>query len=70
MQNQQVKEVLAGFVTALATLPTSISYSLVVGIKPLLGVWNSGLMGLSSGLIGGAPGKFSLVEAALGLINV
>lgn len=56
VQNQQVKEVLAGFVTALATLPTSISYSLVVGIKPLLGVWNSGLMGLSSGLIGGAPG--------------
>lgn len=69
MQNQQVKEVLAGFVTALATLPTSISYSLVVGIKPLLGVWNSGLMGLSSGLIGGAPGKLPLFEAAFYFIT-
>eukprot|EP01031_Cornospumella_fuschlensis_P035368 gene35368-42863_t len=50
------KEVLAGIVVTLATIPTSISYSLVVGISPVIGIWNSAICGLFAALIGGAPG--------------
>ncbi len=50
------KEVLAGLVVTLATLPTSISYSTVVGVSPVIGIWNSAITGLLAALVGGAPG--------------
>jgi len=48
---------MAGLVVALATIPTSISYSTVVGINPIIGIWNSALVGLFVTVIGGAPGS-------------
>lgn len=54
------KEILAGIVVTLATIPTSISYSLVVGISPVIGIWNSAICGLFAALIGGAPGKLKI----------
>jgi SulP family sulfate permease len=50
------REILAGLVVSLATIPTSISYSTVVGVKPLVGIWSSALVGFFASLIGGAPG--------------
>jgi MFS superfamily sulfate permease-like transporter len=64
------KEILAGLVVALATIPTSISYSTVIGIKPLIGIWNSAILGFISSFIGGAPGShdYFLIRFAAMLI--
>jgi hypothetical protein len=56
--NNYVKEILAGLVVALVTIPTSISYSTVVGVNPITGIWNSAIVGLLTALVGGAPGEF------------
>ncbi|RYH32059.1 hypothetical protein EON65_01205 [archaeon] len=56
-QQNVAKEILAGIVVTLATVPTSISYSLVVGVSPVIGIWNSAICGLFAALIGGAPGN-------------
>ncbi len=55
--NELVREIMAGLVVALATIPTSISYSTVVGINPIIGIWNSAIVGLLVTVVGGAPGK-------------
>ena len=51
------QEILAGLVVSLSVIPTSISYSTVIGISPLIGIWNSAVIGLCTALVGGAPGK-------------
>jgi hypothetical protein len=56
-KNELTREVMAGLVVALATIPTSISYSTVIGINPITGIWNSALVGLFMTIVGGAPGK-------------
>lgn len=55
-KDELAREIMAGLVVALATIPTSISYSTVVGINPIIGIWNSALVGLFVTVIGGAPG--------------
>lgn len=55
--NELAREIMAGLVVALATIPTSISYSTVVGINPIIGIWNSAIVGLLVTVVGGAPGK-------------
>ncbi|KAJ1431271.1 sulfate transporter family-domain-containing protein [Ochromonadaceae sp. CCMP2298] len=59
------REVMAGLVVALATIPTSISYSTVIGVNPITGIWNSAIVGFIVTLIGGAPG---MVAGAAGVI--
>ncbi len=56
-QGELAREVMAGLVVALATIPTSISYSTIAGISPITGIWNSALVGLVITVVGGAPGK-------------
>lgn len=55
------KEIMAGLVVSLATIPTSISYSTVIGIKPLIGIWSSAIVGFFSSLVGGSPGMFACI---------
>lgn len=55
--NELTRELLAGMVVGIATIPTSISYSTVIGINPIIGIWNSAIVGLVVTIIGGAPGK-------------
>ena len=62
------KEILAGAVVALATIPTSISYSTVVGINPITGIWNSVAVGLCTTVVGGAPGM--LLASIYNLIDM
>ena len=56
-KGELVREVMAGLVVALATIPTSISYSTIAGISPITGIWNSALVGLVITVVGGAPGQ-------------
>jgi len=57
-QGELAREVMAGLVVALATIPTSISYSTIAGISPITGIWNSALVGLVITVVGGAPGQW------------
>ncbi len=61
-ENNALVEIMSGMLVALATLPTSISYALLVGITPALGIWNSAILGLVSSMVGGAPGKDRIVS--------
>jgi hypothetical protein len=61
------KEFLAGLVVALATIPTSIAYSSIIGLNPLAGIWSSVIVGMTVALYGGSPG---LIAGAAGVIAV
>ena len=50
------RELLAGLVVALATIPTSVAYSSIVGLSPMVGIWSSAITGLVVSLVGGGPG--------------
>lgn len=60
-----VRETIAGLVVALATIPTSVAYSTVIGLAPTVGVWSSVLVGLVVAVVGGAPG---LIAGAAGVV--
>eukprot|EP01038_Epipyxis_sp_PR26KG_P006314 gene6314-8694_t len=64
-KDELTREVLAGLVVALATIPTSISYATIIGLNPLIGLWSSILVGLFVTIIGGGPG---LIAGAAGVI--
>jgi MFS superfamily sulfate permease-like transporter len=50
------REFLAGLVASLATIPTSMAYSTIVGVNPLTGIWSSMIIGFIVALVGGGPG--------------
>lgn len=59
------RELLAGLVVSLATIPTSVSYSSIIGLSPLVGIWTSCIVGLVVTVVGGGPG---LIAGAAGVI--
>lgn len=63
-KNELPREIMAGLVVALATIPTSISYSTVIGVNPITGIWNSAFVGLVMTIIGGAPGSLFVLSCA------
>jgi len=65
--NELAREVVAGVVAALVTIPTSIAYASLIGLNPLLGIWTSFFVGLGVSVIGGGPG---LVAGASGVVAV
>lgn len=62
-----LRETLAGTVTALATIPTSVAYASVVGVSPLVGIWSSAVVGFFSAIVGREPG---MISAAAGVIAI
>jgi len=60
-----LREVVAGLVVAVATIPTSVSYSTIVGVSPLTGIWTSAIVGLCVTVVGGGPG---LIAGAAGVV--
>ena len=65
--NELIRELVAGSVAALVTIPTSIAYATIIGLSPLIGVWTSVIVGLGVCLVGGAPG---LIAGAAGVVAV
>lgn len=62
-----LREALAGTVTALGTVPTSVAYATVVGVSPLVGIWSSAVTGLVTAVVGREPG---MITAAAGVIAI
>ncbi|CAK0837418.1 unnamed protein product [Prorocentrum cordatum] len=62
--------VLCGVVAGLGCLPEAISFSFIVGINPLNGIWAGIFLSLSSSLVGGRPGLVSCASAATSVLLV
>lgn len=61
-------EVLAGLVVALALVPEAISFSLVAGVDPRIGLISSVVMGVTTSVVGGRPAMISAATGAVALV--
>lgn len=63
-------DVLAGITVALALIPESISFSLMVGVGPMVGLYASFCIAVITAFFGGRPGMISAATGAMALIMV
>ncbi|WP_194813616.1 SulP family inorganic anion transporter [Nocardia sp. XZ_19_385] len=61
-------EVLAGLVVALALIPEAISFSIIAGVDPRLGLFASFTMAVTIAITGGRPAMISAATGAVALV--
>ncbi|KIH97284.1 sulfate permease [Streptomonospora alba] len=61
-------EVLAGLVVALALIPEAISFSIIAGVDPRIGLFASFTMAVSIAFLGGRPAMISAATGAMALV--
>ncbi|WP_240181744.1 SulP family inorganic anion transporter [Nocardioides sp. 616] len=61
-------EVLGGLVVALALIPESISFSIIAGVDPRVGLFASFTMAVSIAFLGGRPAMISAATGAVALV--
>jgi SulP family sulfate permease len=61
-------EVLAGLVVALALIPEAISFSIIAGVDPRVGLFASFTMAVTIAITGGRPGMISAATGAVALV--
>jgi sulfate permease, SulP family len=61
-------EVLAGLVVALALIPEAISFSIIAGVDPRVGLFASVTMAISIAFLGGRPAMISAATGAVALV--
>jgi len=61
-------EVLAGLVVALALIPEAISFSIIAGVDPRVGLFASFVMAVSIAFLGGRPAMISASTGAIALV--
>ena len=57
-------EVLAGLVVALALIPEAISFSIIAGVDPRVGLFASFTMAVTIAIVGGRPAMISAATGA------
>ena len=62
------KEVLAGLVVALALIPEAISFSIIAGVDPRVGLFSSFVMAVSIAFLGGRPAMITAATGAIALV--
>ncbi|MGO1737156.1 MAG: SulP family inorganic anion transporter, partial [Leucobacter sp.] len=62
------KEVLAGLVVALALIPEAISFSIIAGVDPKVGLFSSFIMAITIAFLGGRPAMISAATGAVALV--
>jgi SulP family sulfate permease len=62
------REVLAGLVVAMALIPEAISFSIIAGVDPRLGLFSSFVMAVSIAFLGGRPAMISAATGAVALV--
>ncbi|WP_165063249.1 SulP family inorganic anion transporter [Marisediminicola senii] len=62
------REVLAGLVVALALIPEAISFSILAGVDPRLGLFSSFVMAISIAILGGRPAMITAATGAIALV--
>ena len=63
-------ELLAGLVVALALIPEAISFSLIAGVDPKIGLYASFTMAVTIAIAGGRPAMISAATGAMALVIV
>lgn len=61
-------EVLSGLVVALALIPEAISFSIIAGVDPRVGLFASFTMAIAISFLGGRPAMISAATAAVALV--
>ncbi|RYJ03536.1 MAG: SulP family inorganic anion transporter, partial [Actinomycetales bacterium] len=61
-------EVLAGLVVALALIPEAISFSIIAGVDPQVGLFASFTMAVAISFLGGRPAMISAATGAVALV--
>ncbi|CAN5375504.1 SulP family inorganic anion transporter [soil metagenome] len=61
-------ESLAGLVVALALIPEAISFSIIAGVDPRLGLFASFTMAVTISIVGGRPAMISAATGAIALV--
>lgn len=61
-------EVLAGLVVALALIPEAISFSIIAGVDPRVGLFASFTMAVTIAVLGGRPAMISAATGAVALV--
>ncbi|GAA3598677.1 SulP family inorganic anion transporter [Agrococcus terreus] len=62
------RESLAGLVVALALIPEAISFSIIAGVDPRVGLFSSFVMAVSIAFLGGRPAMISAATGAVALV--
>ncbi|WP_020107041.1 SulP family inorganic anion transporter [Nocardia sp. 348MFTsu5.1] len=62
------KEILAGLVVALALIPEAISFSIIAGVDPRVGLFASFTMAVTIAVVGGRPAMISAATGAVALV--
>ncbi len=61
-------EVLAGLVVALALIPEAISFAIIAGVDPRVGLFASFTMAVTISIVGGRPAMISAATGAIALV--
>ncbi|RBP68018.1 SulP family sulfate permease [Brevibacterium sanguinis] len=62
------REILAGLVVALALIPEAISFSIIAGVDPKLGLFSSFVMAVTIAVVGGRPAMITAATGAVALV--
>ncbi|MFB2580976.1 SulP family inorganic anion transporter [Herbiconiux sp. P15] len=62
------REVLAGLVVALALIPEAISFSIIAGVDPQVGLFSSFVMAVTIAFLGGRPAMITAATGAVALV--
>jgi SulP family sulfate permease len=62
------REVLAGLVVAMALIPEAISFSIIAGVDPRVGLFSAFVMAVSISFLGGRPAMISAATGAVALV--
>ncbi|GMA38947.1 SulP family inorganic anion transporter [Mobilicoccus caccae] len=61
-------EILAGLVVALALIPEAISFSIIAGVDPRVGLFSSFVMAVTISIVGGRPAMITAATGAVALV--
>lgn len=62
------REVLAGLVVAMALIPEAISFSIIAGVDPRVGLFSSFVMAVSIAFLGGRPAMITAATGSVALV--
>ena len=63
-----IREVLAGLVIGLALIPEAISFSIIAGVDPKVGLFSSFIMAVTIAFVGGRPAMITAATGAIALV--
>ncbi|WP_281285730.1 SulP family inorganic anion transporter [Persicimonas caeni] len=63
-------DVLAGMTVALALIPEAVAFSIIAGVDPMVGLYASFCIAVTTAFVGGRPGMISAATGAMALLMV